>query len=58
MIQRQIIDGRKCSVQYLNDQHMPVENKDDHTMLRVLWDDGTSATLVLQTKENTNDRAT
>jgi len=47
MIERSEINHRKCMVQYLNDQFEPA-TKEDHTVLRVVWDDGTSAVMILQ----------
>jgi len=46
MITQEEINGRKASVQWLNDDFEPVDNQDDATIIRVLFDDGETMWMV------------
>src|SRR5215469_18142836 len=54
MIERQVIDGRPATVAYLNKDLEPA-GKDDHTLVRILFDDGEVALLAAPEPEDEDD---
>lgn len=53
MIERTVIDGKQATVAYLKGDMEPA-SKEDHTYVKVIFDDGT---VLFGTKETAHDKA-